>query len=208
MQPKPVFVSALILAAGRGSRMGRTKQLLAFEGRPVLSHVIAAALGARLGEVVIVLGYEAASVRDALGPMDGIRFVENPDFADGQSSSLSLGLDAVDARSQAAVVLLGDQPTITSSDIDRVVEAYCDGEAAAARAVYESGGKTINGHPTVLGRVLWDEIRGVEGDVGARDVLARHGDSVLRVPLGKSPPSDLDTPADYDALVDPLPPRG
>ncbi len=183
--------------------MGRTKQLLAFEGRPVLSHVIAAAHGARVDEVVVVLGYEAASVREALGPIDDVRFVENPHFADGQSSSLSLGLDALDARSQAAVVLLGDQPTITSSDIDRVVDAYCDGEAVAARAVYESAGKTINGHPTVLGGVLWDEIRAVEGDVGARDVLARHGNSVLRVPVGKPPPRDLDTPADYDALVDP-----
>ncbi len=182
--------------------MGRTKQLLAFEGRPVLSHVIAAALGAQVDEVVVVLGYEAASVRDALGPIDGARFVENPDFADGQSSSLSLGLDALDARSQAAAVVLGDQPTITSSDINGVVRKFCASEAIAARAVYGSAGKTISGHPTVLGRGLWDEIRAVEGDVGARDVLSRHSERVLRVCLGKPPPPDLDTPTDYKALVE------
>ncbi len=201
MESKPIFVSALILAAGRGARMGRTKQLLAFEGRPVLSHVIAAALGARVDEVVVVLGYEAASIRDALGPIVGVRFVENPDFDNGQSSSLSVGLDALDARSQAVVVLLGDQPTIASRDIDRVVGEYCASEAVAARAVYEHLGKTVNGHPTVIGRALWDEIRGVGGDVGARDILSRHGASVLRVHFEKPAPADLDTPMDYSSLV-------
>ena len=201
MESMRIFLSALILAAGRGARMGRTKQLLAFDGRPVLSHVIATALAARLDEVVVVLGHEASSIRAVLGPIDGVRFVDNPDFAVGQSSSLSIGLDALDARSQAAVVLLGDQPTVASSDIDRVVREYCAGEAVAARAVYESSGNTVAGHPTVLGRVLWDEIRGVEGDTGARDVLSRHGAGVLQVRFEKPAPIDLDTPAHYEALV-------
>ncbi len=202
------FVSALILAAGRGSRMGRTKQLLPLEGRPVLAHVIAAARGARVDEVVVVLGYDAASIRDALGPVEGVRFVDNPDFGRGQSSSLSLGLDALDARSRAAVVLLGDQPSVTSSDIDRVVDSFFAGEALAARAVYENAGKELQGHPTVLGRALWDEIRALGGDRGAREVLLRHGEAVMRVALERPVPPDLDTRADYEAFIDGWKARG
>ncbi len=193
------FVSALVLAAGRGERMGRLKQTLTLGGRPVLAHIVDAALASSVDEVVVVLGYEAGAVRAALGDTaDMARVVVNPDYARGQATSLIAGLDAIDRRAVAAVVLLGDQPGVTSEDIDAVVKAYLAGAASAVRAAYESGEV---GHPTVIGRALWDEIRAERGDVGAREVLRRHAESVATVALGKPAPLDLDTPADYDAAV-------
>ncbi len=195
------FVSALILAAGQGVRMGRVKQLLPLRGRPLLSHAIEAARASRVDEVVVVLGHQAARVRAELGDLPGVRFVDNRDYRRGQSSSLSLGLAALDPRAQAAVVLLGDQPTVTADDIDRVVDGFADGDAVAARAAYEDAGELTAGHPTVLGRVLWDEVGALEGDLGAREILARYRDRVVQVALGKAPPPDLDTPAEYRMLA-------
>lgn len=200
-----MFVSGLILAAGRGARMGRTKQLLPVGGRTLIAHVVATALQARLDEVVVVLGHGAKEIRSALVDFGGpVRFVVNPDHREGQSTSLAAGLDALSPRADAAVVLLGDQPSIPVETIDAVVAAFATGDALAARAVYDDG---IARHPTVIGRALWDEVRAVGGDAGARDVLARHSGEVLRVAVDARPPDDVDTPADYAALVDRWNPR-
>ncbi len=212
MMGKRIFVSALVLAAGRGSRMGRTKQLLPIAGQPALAHVVLAALASVVDEVVVVLGYEAESIRNALADCwaagERVRFVDNETFERGQSTSLAAGIAAVDARSEAVVVLLGDQPTVSSSDVDRVIAAFGADDVAAVRAVYITGDESVAGHPTLLGRVLWGEICGVRGDVGAREVLARHGERVLRVDLGKAPPPDLDNLDDYKALVSACSRRG
>lgn len=193
------FVSALVLAAGRGERMGKLKQVLPLGGRPVLAHVVDAAAASCADEVVVVLGYEAEAVRAALGDSgDAVRIVVNPQYGQGQATSLRAGLDALDRRAAAAVVLLGDQPGVTSADIDAVANAYLTGSVSAVRAAYASGEV---GHPTVIGRALWDEIRAERGDVGARQVLRRHAERVSTVALGKPAPCDLDTPRDYDAAV-------
>ena len=202
-----MFCSALVLAAGRGSRMGQVKQLLRVDGRPMLAQVIDAALGSVADEVVVVLGYEAAAIRSALArcwsAAERVRFVDNADYERGQSSSLAVGIAAVDQRSDAVVVLLGDQPAIDSGDIDRVIGAYGGDEAVAVRAVYRGVAGPVAGHPTLIGRGLWGEVRTVSGDVGAREVLARHGERVLRIDLGKPPPIDFDTPNDYAGLLTP-----
>lgn len=191
--------------------MGRTKQVLPLHGRPVLAHVIDAALGSAADEVVVVLGHDAAVIRSALADCglaaQPVRFVENADYEQGQSSSLAAGIAAVDPRSDAVVVLLGDQPTVSSSDIDRVITAFGANGVAAVRAAYGTGDQSVAGHPTVIGHALWDDVCRVRGDVGAREVLARHAERILRVELGKPPPPDLDTPGDYAALVAP-PGRG
>jgi molybdenum cofactor cytidylyltransferase len=197
------FVSALVLAAGRGARMGRTKQLLLLDGRPLLLHVVATALRSHVDEVVVVLGHEAHEVQRALGPVDGARVAINPDYASGQASSLRAGLNALDRRSQAAVVLLGDQPNVTVEDIDRVVGEYRASGKLAARATYDSEDGPVAGHPTVIGRALWPELQALTGDTGARAVLCLHDREVLQVAMGKPPPPDIDTPADYERSIDP-----
>lgn len=192
------FVSALVLAAGRSARMGRTKQLLLLAGRPLLLHVVETALRSKVDEVVVVLGHDAREVQRALGSIDGARFVVNSDYASGQASSLRVGLDALDRRSRAAVVLLGDQPDVTAEDIDRVVGRYRASGKLAARATYDTEHGPVAGHPTVIGRALWAEARALKGDTGARAMLGRYDRQVLRVAMGKPPPSDIDTPADYE----------
>lgn len=181
--------------------MGRTKQLLPLRGRPVLTHVIDAALAAAVGEVVVVVGHEAERVRSEVGDCGGrVRYVLNSDYRDGMATSLIAGIDDLDPDAAAAVILLGDAPDIAASAITAVVAAFHAGSAGAVRALYcHSGGRTP-GHPVIIGRTLWDEVRALRGDVGAREILARHAARVSEVELHQPPPSDLDLLSDYEGL--------
>jgi 2-haloacid dehalogenase len=190
-------ISGLILAAGTSSRLGRTKQLLELHGRPLLQFVIDAAAGAGLGEVVVVLGHEAERVGAALWLPPGARTVINRDYDQGQSTSLRTGLDALSARSEAAVVLLGDQPGISSDMIRTTVSRFRLGDAPVVRGSHGD----VPGHPVVVGRDEWGEWRSLSGDAGARVLIESHPERVAEVDLGPAAIVDVDTQADYENLI-------
>jgi molybdenum cofactor cytidylyltransferase len=148
--------------------------------------------------VVVVVGHESAAVRFALTGLD-VFFVVNPDFAEGQSTSLIAGIDAAAHSADAVVILLGDQPGIDPGAIDRLIEARRDRGASIAMAEY--GGQ--RSHPILFGSELFDEIRGIKGDRGARDLIRRHSDDVVPVPGGfDEVPLDVDTDEAYARLLE------
>src|SRR4051794_5950231 len=104
-------VAALVLAAGSSARMGRPKQLLDWDGRPLVRAAAEVALAARLSPLLVVVGGAAAEVANALEDLP-LRIVANPDYANGQSTSLRAGISALDSDTDAVVVLLGDQPFV------------------------------------------------------------------------------------------------
>jgi molybdenum cofactor cytidylyltransferase len=191
-------ISGVVLAAGTSSRLGRSKQLLDLGGIPVIRHVVDAARAtSSLQEVVVVLGHEAGRVAGALAAAEGLRFVINPDYAQGQSTSLRAGLRALGPEVEAAVVLLGDQPEVRSAAIDAVIEAYRSGRGPVVQASYSG----IPSHPTLLARAVWEElVAGAAGDEGARGALAGHPEWRWSVEMGGSPPSDIDTETDYERV--------
>lgn len=192
------MISGVVLAAGTSSRLGRSKQLLDLGGIPVLRHVVEAARASRsLHEVVVVLGHEAERVAGALVAAEGLRLVTNPDYAEGQSTSLRSGLRALGPDVEAAVVLLGDQPEIRPTAIDAVVEAFRSGRGPVVQVSY-SGRPS---HPTLLARTVWRHLLAeVAGDEGARGVLAGHPEWRWNVEMVGSPPSDIDTEIDYERV--------
>ncbi len=111
------MISGVILAAGSSSRMSGTKQLLPLNGKPVLQHVIDAAFQAALDEILVVIGYEEDSLRSAIRLPPSARFVLNLDHEAGLSTSLVAALQAADPLSEGAVILMGDQPTLSPSVI-------------------------------------------------------------------------------------------
>src|SRR5215204_2493289 len=113
-------ISGVILAAGRSSRLGRPKQLLDLFGEPLLRRVVRNAVASELKEVVLVLGHQAKEVQSAVGEW-GQRVVVNPDYAEGQSTSLRVGLGAIDPLSEAVVFLLGDQPQVGPDIVDALI---------------------------------------------------------------------------------------
>jgi molybdenum cofactor cytidylyltransferase len=173
--------------------MGRPKQLLEIGGVPVIRRVVDAASASTVDEVVVVVGHEAAAVERVLGGAPRVRTVANPDHRAGQSTSLRAGLAALGPAVEAAVVLLGDQPGVATAAIDAVADAWRQGRGPVVRAAYSGR----PGHPTLCDRSAWAWVDEVEGDVGLRDVLARHPDRIAAVEVGGDPPPDIDTEEDF-----------
>lgn len=189
-------VSAIVLAAGAGSRFGGEKLLAEFEGRPLIEHALIALRDAPVDEIVVVVGSDAGRLREVCEPYSA-RVVENPDWALGQSTSVKAGLRAIDRDARAAVVLLGDQPLVRAEAVRRLVESFEEG-AKVAVATY--AGKRRN--PVLFSRLVWsDLLAGLSGDEGARSVLRERPELVVEVDCGGvSDPTDVDTTEDLRRL--------
>ena len=207
----PEWVSAIVLAAGEGRRMGSAPQrakgglagdpalklALRLGGKSLLRRVVEAALAAPVGEIVVVLGHGAAELEQELPRDPRVRTVYNPDYATGQSSSLRAGINAIASQSQAAVFLLGDQPLISSQAIEALVGEFRRSKSAIVRPRYRG----TPGNPVLFSRALFPELLQVTGDQGGRELLARHQVDVAMVDLNLESPVDIDTKNDYSLLI-------
>jgi molybdenum cofactor cytidylyltransferase len=188
-------IAAVILAAGKSSRMGSNKLVLEINGRPMLRHVAEAAIASRARPVVAVLGNDSAAVATTLEGLD-IVLLENPDFRDGLSASIRIGIAALPETVAGALILLGDMPAISPGLIDRVIEAF-DGSGGSICVATHN---TQRGHPVLFARRYFPEFLKLEGDVGARGVIETHADYVLEIETEDDGPLvDIDTP---DALAE------
>ena len=191
---QPPFVAAVVLAAGSATRFGSAKQLAVVAGKPLVQHAVDAAGAGGADEVVVVLGANAEAIRAVLRLPPGARVVVNPDHEAGQSTSLRAGILAAADAATAVVILLADQPGVTSADVRAVIDAHRRGGATIARAVYRGN----PGHPVLLARALFGEALAASGDAGARTLLARHAAHVEQVAIDRAAPGDVDTRADLD----------
>jgi len=189
----PAPVGLVVLAAGAGERFGGGKQLLSIAGQPMVRRVVATALAALPGNVVVVLGHEAGRVVAAL---EGLRvnLAYNPGYRQGLSTSLQTGLAALGPESRAALFVLADQPGVTPEVITRLCDAYRQGGKKIIVPVYQGR----RGNPVLIDRALWPEIMAQQGDVGAREIIRVHPEEVLAVEVDcPGVVQDIDTPADY-----------
>jgi molybdenum cofactor cytidylyltransferase len=191
------MISGIVLAAGTSSRLGRPKQLLDLGGAPVLRRVVDVTLATSLDEVIVVLGHQADRVEAAVPSSERVRSIVNPDFLRGQSSSLRAGLLAAAPRSEAAVILLGDQPGVRSDAVDAVIGAWREAGTPLVQASY--GGRPA--HPTLLARELWPRLQELSGDEGARAFIARHLELRTLVEVEGELPEDIDTEGDYQRAL-------
>lgn len=206
--------AAIILAAGSSSRMGagRHKLLLPLDGRPVLSHVIDATLGSYARPIVIVLGHQADQVRAQIETyimQPGINIVENTAYLQGMSTSMHLGIQTLIANGykkadaaypvDSALIMLGDQPMITSQVIDTLITTFRATGKRIVVPLYE--GK--RGSPVLFDASLFPELLQVSGDEGGRTVLERHRQDVELVEMGNALVNyDLDTWDAYQQVLE------
>lgn len=189
-------IVGVILAGGSSSRLGRPKQLLPLGDRPVLAHTLAHARAAALDGVIVVLGHEAAAAQERID-FAGTQVVVNPDYREGQSTSLRAGLAALPPDTDAALFILGDQPLIGAAVHDALIAARRATGAPIVMPTYAGG----RGNPVLIASELFPELAGVTGDQGARGVIRAHKDAVHEVPIpGPSLSDDLDTEEDYARL--------
>ncbi len=194
------MVTAVVLAAGRSTRIGRPKVLLPLRGRTILAWVIDAARSSRCDEVLVVLGEEAARVGEEAARA-GARTVLNPRYREGMGTSLAAGVGAVGSWCEAVVVLLGDQPGVAASHIDSLIDGYW----RTGRPIVASRYGARRGVPALFARALFGEMASLAGDVGGRLLMDRHPEWVHDVPLEGPEPWDVDTPEDYARLTRLLP---
>ena len=184
------MIAGLLLASGASRRFGSNKLVAPLNGRPVVRWS-AEALASAVDETWVVVPTRSAEVREALDGLP-VRWVENPAAHEGMASSIRAGVAALPAETEAVVITLGDQPLMNGDVIRRVVAAW---SAAAPRpaaivACYDDG----RGHPTLFDRALFHQLLALEGDRGARELLASLGDAVAEIDVPSGRPADVDTP--------------
>ena len=194
------MIAAIVLAAGASSRFGEQKLLMPLDGKAIVRRTVENVLASRVQHVVVVLGWDADAVRDALTGLN-VQCVVNSGYRDGMSTSLRVGVDAVPAA-EAVLVVLGDQPGVTPAILDRLVATYRDSRKPIVVPVYAQGGR---GNPVLFDASLIPELRAVTGDQGAREVIARDPARVAVVTFPMPTPPDVDSRADYEALLRRLP---
>jgi molybdenum cofactor cytidylyltransferase len=184
-------VAAVVLAAGRSTRMGAQNKLLAeIGGVPMVRRVAGAALRSKARPVLVVTGHQAADVAAALSGLD-VRLVANPDYATGLASSLKAGIRAVPAECDGTLILLGDMPRIAAEHVDRMVEAF----AAAPESIVVPMHEGRQGNPVLWPRRRFSELLQLGGDVGGKRLIATHREDVREVDLATTGIlADIDTP--------------
>ena len=192
----PRRVAAVVLAAGRSTRMGGPNKLLAdIARRPLVRIAAEEALASRAKPVIVVTGHQREQVEKALAGLP-VELVHNPDFADGLGTSVRAGIAAVPADADGAIVCLGDMPQVDAGLIDRLIAAFDPDQGALVVMPTFEGRR---GNPVLWSRRFFPDLTAIEGDVGARHLIGRYSEAVVEVPLeGKAALVDVDTP---EALV-------
>ena len=184
----------LVLAAGRSSRLGRPKQLLPFRGRPLLEAVLAVARACAADQRLVALGGAADDVRAAVD-LDGFEVVVNQAYGTGCSSSIAAAVPELAPDTGVVVLLLGDQPGVTTDAVRRLLDGRGDAPLAVCR--YDDG----IGHPFAFGREVLPDLARLHGDKAVWKLLEQRAADVIEVRVPGTIPLDVDTQEDYERLL-------
>lgn len=191
------FISGLILGAGASQRFGEPKQLLPFASTTLLGWVVSQTQTATaLDELVVVLGRSADELR-ARVDFGNAKVVDNRVFTEGCASSYRAGIAALDSRSEAMMIILGDQPGITPEIIDRLADEWRATEAPIALCSYQGR----KGHPMIFARSFYDQLAALHGDKAAWKLVDAAASSVHELRLDIPFPEDINTREDFERIT-------
>lgn len=192
----PAWVTGVVLAAGSSRRLGSPKQLLPYRDSTLLDATLGVARGCGFDQLIVTLGGAADAVQEKVA-LDGLDVVVSADFAGGCSSSLRAALARVDARAAGMVLLLGDQPGVTSDTVARLLAGAGTGPVAVCRYTDSIG------HPFWLGRSLFGELAQLHGDKAVWKLIDRAAAKgrLVEIDVPGPVPMDVDTWADYRRLL-------
>lgn len=190
------MISAIIMAAGSSERMSGLKQLMPWRQSTVLEQTVDNFLGSTANEVIVVVGYRAEEVRKVLAAKP-VRWVINPDYEQGMSASIIVGLSLVGDQTQAVMLALGDQPLINSQTINRLIEEFSGCDKGIVIPTYRGR----RGHPVIFAMTYNKQLLQLKGDIGGRQIIARHPGDVLEVAVDcEGVCIDIDTVESYYSI--------
>ena len=189
------FVAGLVLAAGGSRRLGEPKQLLPFGSGTLLDHTVATARDCDFDQLIVAIGGSSERVRSAVD-LSGAEVVEYPGFGEGCSSSIAVALGALDPRADVLVLMLGDQPGVSTETVRALLDGRGE-DTSFAVCRYEDG----RGHPLAFGKQLFGELAELHGDKAVWKLMDRHERELVEVPIAGSIPPDVDTRDDYEAAL-------
>ena len=173
----------MVLAAGMSRRMGTPKQLLRLAGETILEHTLKNVRASGVSEIVLVLGFAADSVEQEISidrvKMERVKIVYNQDYQQGMGTSLRTGLAAVDARSNAALIVLADQPFVRPETLNQLIACHQESRPQIIIPMY----KGFRGNPVLLDRSVFAELQSLTGDVGCRAIFGSHVESIRKLPV-------------------------
>ncbi|MUG98632.1 NTP transferase domain-containing protein [Scytonema sp. UIC 10036] len=185
-------IGLILLAAGASTRMGTPKQLLQYQQQSLLRHMVEVALASVCNPVIVVLGAYAELIRPEV-ESSNVRIVENDRWSEGMSTSIQSGMEALNDDVEAVVLMLCDQPFVSTQTINQLVNVFqaTDGQIVAS----EYGG--VQGVPALFKRNLFAELLTLSGAAGARQVIKQNAEKVFSLPFPNGI-FDLDTRNDYE----------
>ena len=198
MDSPTLFISALLLAAGKGERMGGVKQLLSLGEKRMIEAALDNLQGSRCDEIIVVLGFAVDEVRPLVEGKERVNVVINPQFEEGMSSSIQQGIKKTSPRATGILIALADQPFIPPEVIDTLIEGF----AAGAQGIVLPAYKGQRGHPVILDRKKYEgELLALQGDVGGKEIVSKHPEDVLEIAVAsKGVLMDIDEPEDYQGI--------
>jgi molybdenum cofactor cytidylyltransferase len=195
------MLSAIVLAAGMSTRMGRNKLLLTHRYKTLIALAVDTLLASAVDEVIVVVGHEAEKIRTELEGRQ-VRFVFNADYREGMSTSVRVGVAAVSSRADGIMICLADQPLLEPTDLNHLARAFVQAKAAN-KTIIVPFFRGQRGNPVILDVSHHDTILEVAGDVGCRGVIKRYPDKVYPVEMETDHVvQDIDNLEDYEALAD------
>lgn len=201
--PRSHRVAGVVLAGGRSRRMGDSNKLLeTLQGRPIVRRVVEEVMGLPIDPVIVVTGHDADAVREALSGLP-VHIAYNPDFADGMSTSIRTGVEALAREVDGALIILGDMPWLSHVAVASLLDAFAPGEG---RGICVPVVERKRGNPVLWASRYFGDLCSLEGDVGGRGLLAEYVDDVCEVPVDHHGVlMDVDTPEALTASRDPAP---
>ena len=191
--------AALLLAAGESRRMGATKALLPWKGVPLLDHQITALRQAGVDTVIVVLGHRAGDLEPVIGSRHDVTAVVNPDYAQGKTTSIKVGLKAVTAGVSSILILNVDQPREPQT-IQTLLRRHEEAQALITIPTYRGKG----GHPIIVDSSLLDHLLSISEETqGVKALVRRHEDRTLRTEMAAEVLWDLNTPEEYQQALGP-----
>jgi len=173
------MISAILLAAGESKRMvDENKLVKKYKNIPLIKHAVSNVLNSPIDELIIVLGYQKKSIEKIIGENKKIKFIANPNFESGIASSIKKGLDSLSKETEAFFICLGDMPNVNKEIYNQLINASFGNKDKEIFVPYY---QERQANPILFSKKMKDEIQKIEGDFGAKKIIADNEKKVFKL---------------------------